>query len=1011
MAALAIAAAGAGIGSAIGGTFLGVSAMGWGWMAGSLVGNLLVGGKNTQGPRLGDLRVTGTEYGQCVPWLAGAPRISGQIIWASTLREIATTQSAGKGGGPSVTSYSYEGDLLILLAENVHTGVVRVWLNNELVYDGTTTRDGVWADLIFYSGEDGQLPDPTHEAAVGVGNAPAYRGRTTVLVRGLQFGNSKTPPNLTFEVGAAELGGNNINDYSANRWPTDATPDGSPASDGFAGTVTSPARFGAAGRFTGNFITPKRGITVGSSPTFLQMGIKQWTIACWLYNPNSNYSDARGTIFANGVSDGSSNGCYIQFDEIGRLYIRIRGSSGYMNLLGALSDAPCNLFNQWFHLAVVKSATHMAGYVNGVRVVYVPLPTVDGVILPVNHVESWEIGGSQTASKANWNGYIDDFVYAEAELFSGVSFDVPTTRHVVTTSTQIYIPFEQIVARGTVPVHQVVDQLMQRAGYAADEYDVSALTEITRPVRALALSQVASTRSALETLMSAFFFYAVKTDRILFLPRASTPAATLARDELAAAADTGGESEAFAPRFGSDLELPAQVALSYNNMLADFNVGTEYSDRLLGEQTSVQTVQLGIGMEPAEAKLVADAMLMDQVNAAVTASISVPALRRAALCCGDVILVPDRAGTLYRMRITSRADAGMVSTLELAQDDPAALQSDAITDTGYALTETVRQMAPTWWQAMDIPLLRDADDGPGYYVAMGPNRAAAEDIWRGAVFVRAWTTEAWENAAESDTPATLGATTSALPAWNGRNVFDEATVLTVRVSGELASSTRDAMLADLSINTLLVGSEVLRFRLATLTGTTDGENDYTLTGLLRAQLGTEWAAASTAAAGARVVLLSNTALRRVADQTSQLGLPCDVKAVSNGLLLTSATAEVFTDTGVCLKPLAPVHGRAAHSGGDLALSWQRRTRLSTRVGGASGTVVPLGEAAEAYRLRIYSGATLLRTVDTTAPAHTYTAADQAADGLASASAISITVAQVSATVGEGYANAFNATTP
>jgi hypothetical protein len=33
-----------------------------------------------------------------------------------------------------------------------------------------------------------QLPDPTYEAAVGVGNAPAYRTRTTIFIEGLNLG-------------------------------------------------------------------------------------------------------------------------------------------------------------------------------------------------------------------------------------------------------------------------------------------------------------------------------------------------------------------------------------------------------------------------------------------------------------------------------------------------------------------------------------------------------------------------------------------------------------------------------------------------------------------------------------------------------------------------------------------------------------------------------------------------------------------------------------------------------
>lgn len=54
----------------------------------------------------------------------------------------------------------------------------------------------------FYSGDAAQLPDPTYEAAVT--SAPAYRGRITVMLEGLQLGNSGVIPNLTFEF-AQEL--------------------------------------------------------------------------------------------------------------------------------------------------------------------------------------------------------------------------------------------------------------------------------------------------------------------------------------------------------------------------------------------------------------------------------------------------------------------------------------------------------------------------------------------------------------------------------------------------------------------------------------------------------------------------------------------------------------------------------------------------------------------------------------------------------------------------------------
>lgn len=1000
MAVLAIAALGATAGAAIGGTFLGVTAASWGWMAGSMLGNALFGGTKSQGPRLGDLKYTGSDYGQPVPWIAGAPRVSGQVIWASTKRELAKTESVGKGGGSEYTSYTYEIDLLILLSENVTAGVGRIWSNGDLVHDHNSTRSGVWNELRVYTGSAAQLPDPTYEAAVGLGNAPAYRGRTTVLIRGLQLGGSGQLPNLTFEV--AKTGVPIVEDDFQDKGPNGFAVTKNYANDvnsiGFTGTVSSPAKFGRSGRFTGNIITPKQGLQLVGGPSVLTIGVRDFTLRTWLHNPNGSYSGARGMVFANGMFDGLTNGMRVRFDESGRLGIEVKSGSYY----GEFSSAAIFPLSAWFHLVVQRVGNAIRGYINGSLVVTVLLP----VGFNITNQDGWELGGSN-AAQANWNGHIDDFEFAWAIR------DVapPTEQITADDDTAFWIPFNRTsgLLAGTEPLQSVVDQLMTRAGYQADEWDSTDLAAEARPVRAMALAQVGSTRAALETLASAYFFHASKGDQIVLRRRTSATPLAVEWEDLATAEDATSAGEPFALNTGSDMEVPAQVALSYPNMAGDYNAATEHSARLLGSQDSTQAVQLGLGMIPAEAKLVADALLFDQVTAMVTASISLPPVY-SHVQAGDVLLVPDGRGRQHRMLVDKRTDTALVAALDLRQDDPTAFESEAVTDTGYALSDAVRPLAPTWWQVLDVPLLREADDAPGYYVAMAPNKAAPTDIWRGAVFVRSWLPEQFEAVATTDEAATLGSTTSALPAWGGLNTMDESTVLTVRVSGQLASTTRDALQADRTVNALLVGSEVIRFRQADLLGVTDGENDYRITGLLRAQLGTDWAATAGAASGARVVLLGS-ALRRVTDQASQVGTPAEVKAVSSGLLLSTAAAAAFTNTAVCLKPLAPVHLRAAPVGGDLAITWQRRTRLGYRYGGAVGISVPLGEESEAYRLAIYSGATLLRTLDAATPAAAYTAAQQAADGLTTGAAITLQVVQRSATVGDGYPATLATTTP
>jgi len=1009
MAVLAIAALGASAGTFIGGSFLGVAVGGfggWGWMAGSMLGNALLGGTKSQGPRLGDLKYTGSEYGQPIPWVAGAPRISGQVVWASKKRPLAKTESVGKGGGSEYTSYTYEIDLLILLSENTTAGVARVWSNGELVFGGGE-RSGVWSELIVYTGAADQLPDPTYEAAVGLGNAPAYRRRTTVLIRGLQLGGSGQMPNLTFEVGTATTSPADSGEYFYADFNNDT-----PADLACASRVAS---FSSTAGTTWTYASGRAVVDVNGwlFDDVLPRGI-YWSLTA---APNHTIPVVYDFVFrastaasgptkasmatvayvcpsASGANGTAAFSIWCTFNAAGLVSVISFNfpSNGHFNHTIAAPSA--GLFRATVH--VEPSVPRTRFYINEALV-------GQFAAVPANLLASSTVllGGSTNA--ADKTGTIKATV--EYDLVRAISNPaaaiMPLQPPVCSVANVGYTE--------PVPLRTVVDQLMTRAGYQPDEWDSSDLAAETRPVRAMALAQVGTTRAALETLATAYFFHASKGDQIVFRRRASAVPIAVVWDDLATAEDATADGEPFALNTGSDMEVPAQVALSYPSMAADYNTATEHSARLLGAQDSTQSVQLGLGLLPAEAKLVADALLFDQITAMVTASIGLPP-PYSHVQAGDVLLVPDGRGRTHRMLVDKRTDTGLVASLDLRQDDPTALESEAITDTSYALSDAVRQLSPTWWQVLDVPLLRDGDNAPGYYVAMAPNKATATDIWRGAVLVRAWLPEQWETVATSDQAATLGATTSALPAWDGRNVMDESTVLTVRVSGQLASTTRDALQADRTANALLVGSEVLRFRQADLLGTTDGENDYRITGLLRAQLGTDWAATAGSASSARVVLLGS-ALRRVTDQPSQVGTPATVKAVSSGLLLSSATAEAFTNTAVCLRPLAPVHLRAAPSAGDLAISWQRRTRLGYRYGGAVGVSVPLGEEVEAYRVHIYSGATLLRTLEAATPAATYTAADMATDGLATGATITLQVVQRSATVGDGYPTTLNTTTP
>ena len=193
---------------------------------------------------------------------------------------------------------------------------------------------------------------------------------------------------------------------------------------------------------------------------------------------------------------------------------------------------------------------------------------------------------------------------------------------------------------------------------------------------------------------------------------------------------------------------------------------------------------------------------------------------------------------------------------------------------------------------------------------------------------------------------------------------------------------------------------MLQFQSATLTA----PSTYRLSLLLRGQAGTEGAMRSPVAAGARFVLLDG-ALARVDMGPDEVGLAYSWRCgpVSRNIGDTSYLDTAHAFRGLGLRPLSPMHIRGVRSGGDLALSWVRRTRI----GGDSwdSVEVPLAEDTERYEVDILDGPDVVRTISSTTPSLTYTAAEQTADFGAPQSSLSLRVYQLSPVFGRGSPHA------
>lgn len=180
-----------------------------GWAIGSAIGGA-VDPQRIDGPHLQDRKVQVSTYGASIPIIYGGDAGTGNIIWASDLAEHDVEE--GKGGGPVVTNHTYSASLALLVGEGPIPGVRRIWADAKLVYDVSDDADGstqaasslFGSYFTFYSGDETQLPDPTIEAALGVGNVPAYRGCCYLVFTDLplqEYGNRI--PNFRVETSEA----------------------------------------------------------------------------------------------------------------------------------------------------------------------------------------------------------------------------------------------------------------------------------------------------------------------------------------------------------------------------------------------------------------------------------------------------------------------------------------------------------------------------------------------------------------------------------------------------------------------------------------------------------------------------------------------------------------------------------------------------------------------------------------------------------------------------------------
>jgi hypothetical protein len=1000
---LAVAGVGAMIGGAIGGTFLGMSAAAIGWSVGSMVGSIMFA---PDGPKaeLQDMRSPKLQFGQKIPRVDGRVRLPCNPRWQSEWRAT-SHEAGGKGGGGGGSEYyTYACDALLWVCEGVDDAVgVRLWHNGKLVYS-TISNEGAgfmpdpdqeWQRLIysivtggsplyssitFFDGNATQMPWPVYEAAVGTDNADAHRGLFCVAIENYEAGQSPQMGLWECEVVTAYTQAEaDALTLLQSRFISASADDesvylrGSPVQDG--GTVSAGGfevnTDNLADPFTPNLLTyePAGLEPNGTDALCFEM------LATWVASPNTS-GILIGRIVLNSGDIGTAHS-FVWYQNAGKVGYR---NAGFGSEYDSTIAAPANC-----HLAVQFAASGTRAYIDGIKV-WESL----GPAAPAVHQMKVEIGDISGYSDSLTQFTVHGFRVRQEEVYTGDSFTPPTEIPAPDGSYDLYTPI-------AVDLADIVTAECVRSGLDASLIDVTELagTDVTGFVRQ------GSGREAIEQLMAFYYFGCTCRDVLLFRDLGGASAETIPFEDTGVGNDKAGEPFTGVDR-GNDQEVPAYWSLSTPDIDADYEAGTETSDRMITASVEKRQVQMTVIATPAERKGRAQALAL---RARVESHKFEATLdnSHAELEPFDVVTYTDEDGNTYRTRSERESYDGLVKRFEGVLDS-ANLPTEGETSATY--TPTINIVAPGTVDGMllDAPIARDADDDHGFYwVTDFASGASAASLYRSTDDV------SFSNVEISTSDAITGTAAAALGDWAGGNVWDEVNSVRVTVTGALTASTREAMELDPTINAAALGVhgawEYFRFRTPTLVSSTATSYTYDLTGLLRGRNGTEHAMAGHTS-GEVFVLLRLAGLRRVSQDSDQAGLARYYKHVVAGRSVSGATSESFTNAAVGRKPYAPVDGQVSRDGsGNATLTWARRTRLSHRLTGPLAWSFPLGEATEAYVVTIYTSntyATVARTIAATSETAAYSAADQTTDFGSPQSTIYFTVAQVSETVGNGY---------
>ncbi|MCP3980760.1 MAG: hypothetical protein GY716_15770 [bacterium] len=554
----------------------------------------------------------------------------------------------------------------------------------------------------------------------------------------------------------------------------------------------------------------------------------------------------------------------------------------------------------------------------------------------------------------------------------------------------------EIDAREGDTVGEAVGAILERAGRSASDYDTTDVDAIV--LSGYAIRGPQSPRSSLGPILMAFDIYTREVRGVLeFRQRGNAPEVTIDTADLAAHAIGNDAPRKIRIKDRKEHGLPKTVNVSYIDVDDPrLQSASQSAIKLNTLSNAVLNVDLPIAITAIQAKNIAERILWTAWANRREVTLQLPP-SYVHVQEGDVLTFT-LDGKDWRVFVL-KADSGAngLIVIDGVEEVDALLTFTSAADERQEIRHRPQYLAgETDLSLIEVGCLRDEDAiVPGFYIAASmsdptvPFRPLViyESKDGGSSFTAVLVQSS--EAAQGTALAELGGV--ACP-----NLFDEENSLLIRVDNYTPSSAdMDDVLA--GTNRVLIGQEVVGYR----TVVAEGDDEYTISGLLRGLAGTE-DFVEEHAVGERAVFLSAGGVLFNSVNTSAIGTARQYKAVPQGSLESDYDATEILVQARCFWPLSPSHVQGERqTDNDWEIEWSRRTRLNFNV--LENDTLPLLDTPEAYEIDVLNVGTgvVLNTYTSSTPSLDYTAALQTNDYGSAQATIRVAVYQMSDVIGRG----------